>query len=214
MEDFLTRMWAYEIFSAFVSLAAICAMIGFLLYLDNKPLISWTAHISPNTVISILSTLCKATLLTVIGACIAQLRWMYYRSAPQKLKEIDTFANASKGIAGSVKMFWTVSKKQTPGRVATFGAFLVVIAIAIDPFSQQVLKYQVQDVATQGLAATMPVAHGIGDARTILDNNQAWRGLYAGLIGFDYPIPYQCISGNCTWPAFATLGVCGTCQVS
>lgn len=214
LKDFLDRVWAYEIFSVLVSLGAMGAMIGVLVYMDNKPLSSWTARISPNTVISILSTLCEATLMTAIGACIAQLRWLYYRTAPQKLGDIDTFANATKGTVGSLRMVWDVSKKQNSGRIACFGAFLIIIAIAIDPFSQQVLRYQVQNIATAGLAATIPVSHGIGDASTILNNNQAWRGLYAGLLGFDYPMPYQCNSGNCTWPSFATLGVCSSCEAS
>ena len=143
-KNWLGRIWAYEIFSVLVAILAFCGMIGFLVHLDDKPLTYWKSKISPNTVISILSTLYKATLLTVISACIAQLRWVHYKTAPQKLGDIDTFANASKGPYGSLKLFLGLSKRHHSGRIACFAAVLIIIAMVLDPFAQQVLKYQVE----------------------------------------------------------------------
>lgn len=36
--------------------------------------------------------------------------------------------------------------------------------------------------------------------------------LLAGLYGIDQPMPFDCDTGNCTWPQFTTLGICSYCE--
>lgn len=69
--------WREEILSAFFSIACTAAMIIVLIKFDGKVLSSWAWYISPNAVISILSTGSKAAMILPVAECISQLKWIY-----------------------------------------------------------------------------------------------------------------------------------------
>lgn len=69
--------WWQEIVSLVFSIACTAAMVIVLIEFDGKVLSSWAWYISPNAVVSILSTGSKAAMILPVGECISQLKWIY-----------------------------------------------------------------------------------------------------------------------------------------
>lgn len=69
--------WWLECLSAFFSIIFVVAMVIVLIKFDGKLLSSWVWVVSPNAVISILSTASKATMIMTVAECISQLKWIY-----------------------------------------------------------------------------------------------------------------------------------------
>ena len=93
----------------------------------------------------------------------------------------------------------------------------------MSPFAQQIVVYQSRDdVATRNSGASINTALSYtwvlpGDPSNpspqfvpILPMKAAvWGGLFAANPN---PVPpYECPTGNCTWPDFSTLAVCSSC---
>lgn len=69
--------WWLEGLSALFSIICIVAMVIVLVKFDGKLLSSWVWVISPNAVVSVLSTASKATMILTVAECISQLKWIY-----------------------------------------------------------------------------------------------------------------------------------------
>lgn len=76
--------WWTEIISAIFSVLCIIAMVVVLVEFDGKQLSNWVWVISPNAVISVLSTASKATMILPVAECISQLKWIYLNRHGQK----------------------------------------------------------------------------------------------------------------------------------
>lgn len=102
----------------------------------------------------------------------------------------------------------------------------MIIAVAIDPFTQQLLTYVDCSVVLDDTIATLPrtncfVGNGyvIGDNASIglqaLDETieaGIQASVLAGFFGTPYtPVP-ECPSGNCTFSSFTTVGFCSKCE--
>ena len=91
--------------------------------------------------------------------------------------------------------------------VSSLGAFITILALAIDPFAQQVASYQLEKFASSQ-NSTLPVRFSFSD-----DLDASFLGaVYAGLFGSGQNAlnPY-CPSGNCTWAPYETLALCSRC---
>lgn len=38
------------------------------------------------------------------------------------------------------------------------------------------------------------------------------KSIYGGFLDFETPVDFGCLTGNCTWDAFSSLGLCSSCQ--
>jgi hypothetical protein len=130
--------WFLEIGAAVLSLAFMMAVVGVLLAIHGKPLADWGLPIRPNSLISVFVTLSKASMLLTIEACISQLKWLHFEQAPHLLDELQTFDSASRGPLGSLLLIW---KMRGRAIVASTGAFITIVALAVDPFAQQIISY-------------------------------------------------------------------------
>lgn len=79
--------WLEAVFLLFSILGQI-AIAVILFKTDGILLSSWTFYLSPNTVVSTLSTAAKAGMLLAIGECISQLKWLHLGRAASKCVEI------------------------------------------------------------------------------------------------------------------------------
>lgn len=102
--------------------------------------------------------------------------------------------------------------------LSTIGAVVIIVALAVEPFSQQLLQYY-NCVRTVPHQASLP--------RTQYYRGQNPTHLFAGMSSVDYglesqgyggifaPSPlqvdFECPSGNCTFPDFSTVGLCSHC---
>jgi hypothetical protein len=107
--------------------------------------------------------------------------------------------------------------------LGSFGAVIVILAVAMSPFAQQIVIYRPrEDIAISNPHSSINTALNYtwvlpGDPSNpspqfvpILPMKAAvWGGLFAA---DPNPVPpYDCPTGNCTWPAFSTLAVCSSC---
>ena len=114
----------------------------------------------------------------------------------------------------------------TSSYMGSFGALITIFALAVDPFSQQVIKYTYCLQAVDGLSASVAVAntyYRVSKDSFSLDA-QMVSASYAALV--DIPsntsaiIPFTCETGNCTFSSaqsengatHMSLGLCGQCE--
>ena len=101
----------------------------------------------------------------------------------------------------------TISITDSVRHVSSLGALITVFALAIDPFTQQVASYQVEELASSQ-NSTLPVRFYFPD-----DLNESFKGAaIAGLFGSGQTtFNPHCPSGNCTWAPYQSLALCSQC---
>lgn len=115
--------WIWELVGIAVSVAAIAGIVGLLSYLDDRPQPSWsytasarkvgdkvipavTVAISPNSILSLLSTICRLCVLIPITKGLAQLKWVWFAEQQRALSDFEAFENATRGVTGSLFLVW------------------------------------------------------------------------------------------------------------
>jgi Protein of unknown function (DUF3176) len=112
----------------------------------------WKSKISLNAIISVFATISKSALLVPVTACVSQLKWRHFEYNARALKEMDVFDRSSRGPLGALELLMSVNWRAP---VASIGAGIILLALAIDPFTQQILEFPVR---------TVPVSVGNGSA--------------------------------------------------
>ncbi|CAI7628860.1 unnamed protein product [Penicillium bialowiezense] len=176
---------------------------------DQKPRPPLHYGITLNAIVSILATASKSALLFVVGECIGQLKWVWFYKGSERrqLSDMQLFDSASRGPMGSLVMTFQHRGKS----LVSLGAVVLVCALAIDPFMQQILAYPLRStvVATGTQHATakqtvnlIPAALGMNMQDLVF--TEAWS--------HDFEVAPSCPSGNCTFPAFQSIGMCSQCE--
>lgn len=226
--------WTWEIISILLSIGCIVAIAVVVAVLNGKPLSEWGLPIRPNSLVSIFAAISKAALIFPVAQSISQLKWLYYRQDHRALIDIQRFDDASRGPWGSILFLWHF---KTRALVASCGCLITIVALAMDPFTQQIMEYPMRSVSMGNMSASTQVAHAydtglrgtLGAASGKCQSR--WSGINAddntsaqyvspgmqaavlsGIYGLSSDPPFSCPSGNCTWPAMSTLGVCSSCQ--
>ena len=101
----------------------------------------------------------------------------------------------------------TTSVADIVRHVSSLGALVTVLALAINPFAQQVATYQLEQVASSQ-NSTLPVRFAYPNDLISTFKAAAYNGLFGS--GHNTLTPY-CPSGNCTWTPYQTLAVCSQC---
>ena len=105
-------LWWQELLSIGFSVLCLAANVGVLVYLDQKPYSSWRiarVNITPNTIISIIATFAKASLMLPIAESIVQLKWLHFQARMQRVSDLQVFDDASRGPLGSMRLLWRVN---------------------------------------------------------------------------------------------------------
>lgn len=207
-------VWLLEILACFVSLLSLVATIIILNSFDGTELRHWSianVSISPNTLIAIFTTVVKSSMMLAVAEGISQLKWTYFQQQPHPLLHLEVFDGASRGPLGAIKLLGTLRLKVV---VVSVGAVVTVLALAIDPFTQQVLSYPVRPMeVTNDTAPSIPRTDWFNGGVSNVDTSQSpelkavFRGMYDGVLDVDF----SCPTGNCTWPLYDSLGICSTC---
>lgn len=151
------KSWGVETASTIFSMLCVVAMVIILSRIDGRLLSSWTIEVSPNAVISVLSTASKAAMILPVAEGLSQLKWLYLERQGLRqvrsvfldctnanamrscsLDHLQTFDDASRGPWGALK-FFLFARKAT--FIAYVGCIVTIAAIALEPFTQQILSY-------------------------------------------------------------------------
>lgn len=229
-------LWSWELLAVTTSVLALIATTAILYAYDDKTLDSWKAPLRPNTVISTLSTLAKSSMLMAIGEGLGQLKWVYFEQRAHRLRDFEIFDEASRGPLGACRLLWRVHWRAF---MASVGAAIVLLALAMDPFVQQVISFpQLYVNATVDhalIGGNRVFVLGEADGYPPVDEFSSATSDLIGMHGMDFPTvstkrttgmaaainagvfgrplqaTYNCASGNCAWDQFTTLAVCSAC---
>lgn len=108
------KLWWMELLAIVVSLACLGANVAFLTVLNDKEYKSWKiarVDFTPNTIISIIATFTKASLLLPIAEVLSQLKWLHFQGRIQQLSHLQTFDDASRGPLGSLRLLWNINRE-------------------------------------------------------------------------------------------------------
>lgn len=148
----LLLLWKYELLSMVVSLGALLAIVGLLFAFDGKPMTHWKAIAQPNAVVSALSTLAKSSMLMVVGQGLGQLKWQHFVQRPRRLMDFEFFDNASRGPWGALEFLYHIHWRAFAGST---GAIITILAVAMDPFAQQVIQFDSRLIAAGNMTSVI-----------------------------------------------------------
>jgi hypothetical protein len=143
--------WWWEFGAIVVSLVSMTLIITILLAMNGKPLQYWKLPIQINSLVAVLSTIARSASLLILAEGLSQLKWNHFEKPASTLDQLQTFDDASRGPWGAL-MFFLKMKKGI--RILTaIGAALTVLALAFEPFTQQVLEFPSRKISiTNGTA--------------------------------------------------------------
>lgn len=214
-------LWLNETMSLLISCIALALIAAILAAYQDKTLPEWPSLISINSLISIFTSVLKAAMLFPIAEGISELKWAWF-TKPRHLNEMDRFDAASRGPLGSLTLF-----NRSRISLASLGALITILALAIDPFTQQILQYydcpqpleatvatvaRTNNYTTSGIINRDPQRNLVTDSSMTLGISQALMnssGNASSNLAFD------CQSGNCTFPqgkdfSYTSLGMCSS----
>ncbi|KAJ8132933.1 hypothetical protein O1611_g688 [Lasiodiplodia mahajangana] len=213
--------WGWEIFTLVMSAVLFGAQVGILLWVKDKPYYqTWgVPYLSLNAAIAILTTACKASQLHAVSEALGQVKWINFKTAPRRLKQFELYDATSRGPGGAALFVSTVR-----WNLATLGAFVVILALVADPFTQQVIELVARNVTTPDNTALFGFAQGYntnplqtalnGVAQPdIASRDPGIQGaILRGIYNIKSPDEFQC-GGACSWNGtYKSLGVSSTCN--
>ena len=166
----LLLLWKYELLSMVVSVGALLSIVAVLFAFDGKPMTRWKAIAQPNTVVSALSTLAKSSMLMVVGQALGQLKWQHFESRPRSLIDFEIFDSASRGPWGALELLCRIRWRALAGST---GAIVTVLAVAMDPFAQQVIQFDSRLVTAHNETSAISAARSY-------DMNSRWESIAGG----------------------------------
>ncbi|KAI0545491.1 hypothetical protein F4679DRAFT_599449 [Xylaria curta] len=228
--------WILEYISLVLSWITIIALVALMAKMDGIRLSSWTAPVSPNTVISILAAIARAPLGFTISSCIGQLKWNWFRKRADSLITFDRLDDASRGPWGSL---WLIIWVKASHWVA-IGAAIVIALLAFEPFLQAILSFdgridlvsnaseakigrsEILDAGFSANRQSIPVRIPPTNETVYLDTMDtvpdfrvvfAMNNAFADLLAASKQTPsFSCPTANCTWAPFTSLAVCSVCK--
>ncbi|KAK5690875.1 hypothetical protein LTR97_012038 [Elasticomyces elasticus] len=199
--------WAPELIAITFSTACLVAIAAVLFVYKDKTTPHLPYDITLNAVISILATASRSLLIFTVAAAIGQLKWCWYRHE-RGVTDIQSFDDASRGPWGSMMLLFSWRAQS----LAALGASITVLALAFDPFVQQILTYPTKMVFVPAAYSSVMrtpsyVAFDPGDDEWL---NAISSGVWSG--STQLMRPPTCASGTCTWPEpVRSVGWCSKC---
>lgn len=132
--------WTLEVTAAVFSALCISTITLILWSINGKPYEAWQllrTDITPNTLLSIVSTLAKSSLLLTIAAGLGQAKWLHLQK-DRRLADIQAFDEATRGPLGALRLLW---RTRLRALLAAVGCMLTILVLATEPFVQQILTY-------------------------------------------------------------------------
>ncbi|KAK3375602.1 hypothetical protein B0T24DRAFT_524142 [Lasiosphaeria ovina] len=218
-ESILSRAnsWTYEMLSMLFAIGAVGSITGVLAYYDGKSLPSWPSSITLNAIIAILATIATASMSVPLSSGLGQLKWIRFRQNRTPLSDMELFDDASRGALGALALLL----RARGGIAGSFGCTIMVIALLLNPFAQQIATYPVRTVSTPQGAVNFralkygPALSGNSDAAPFVPILPLKAAVYNGMFAENgkpwMSLPFTCQTGDCDWDPIETLAVCYKC---
>ncbi|KAI0426603.1 hypothetical protein F5Y09DRAFT_351077 [Xylaria sp. FL1042] len=225
-----TWWWWWEIGSLFINVVSLTILVGVLAGYQHHALSNWHFPLQPNSVISILATIMKTTVLLSVSACLGQLKWHHF-STPRQLSDLEAFDEASRGPWGS---FLFLLQCHRWFLLATGLAIITLVSLLIGPAAQQILDFQSSEAILEGTDAKIASSHNfklrvsadsqdadytntLGRGSTLINNTAALSirsTLVNAMIGNISPFSFSCPDSavKCLYPKFTTGAI--SCDIS
>lgn len=236
----VVRAWAWEMATSVTAVSLLVAIIIIVRKQDNQPTGNWTFPVTLNSLIALLSTILRGSMVVIAAEILSQMKWMLLSpSTPlAPLSHFQKFDDASRGIWGTLGLIPIVFLRSP---ISTLCALTILLSFAVGPFTQQSLTTINRIVPFQSGIAALPVAQSIiGGAVTyvgggLLDTavpevtveaqNQILAAVLSPQNG-EWSIKPDCSSGNCQFRSWesgvlldgtpetthASAGICSTCS--
>ncbi|KAK4213581.1 hypothetical protein QBC37DRAFT_463818 [Rhypophila decipiens] len=202
------RWWWWEVASLILSINAMAAVLWILCKINGLPLDQWTFPIQANSLVSVFLTISKSALLIPVAECISQAKWMQFSRKPQKLSRLQEYDDASRGPFGAAVLL-----VRKVGWIAWLGAFLSVIALALDPFVQQIIEFPSRPVALSSGGAQISATQSINKIDLPAMRGAILSAIYSPKEDPSSPLTYTCTTGSCLWnQTITSVGVCSFCH--
>ncbi|KAK0101354.1 hypothetical protein ONS95_006529 [Cadophora gregata] len=206
--------WKVETFCCVFGIVSLGAIAATLAPFQNRPLPQLPYEISLNSLISLYVIMLKTAMFVILCSGLGQLKWTWF-SRTRPLQDLERFDEASRGAWGAVKLIFSLRGRNL---LVTLGALITVIAIAIDPFAQQIVKYssceQISTISQGFIPRTNSFSNrGIHIGANL---NTVDLGMQSAVnVGIFSPstviTPFTCSTGNCTFPEYRSIAYCGGC---
>ncbi|KAE8420070.1 hypothetical protein BDV36DRAFT_293719 [Aspergillus pseudocaelatus] len=216
----LNSAWyVWEVLAVILSAATLIAIIVILTKFDQQPQPTW-GHVSLNSVISWLSTISKGCVLYAISEALGQLKWVWFAQGTRPMTNLRAFDSASRGFYGSGELIWTLRFRH----FAVWGSLAVILALAFDPFTQNLIHYfpnSVVDPYQRAFLANSTYYNTTGppsqNYAIVWVDPSVKANVYNSLFNNDQSKPwatpkYICNTSNCTWGPTAAIEVRARCS--
>ncbi|KAK4505999.1 hypothetical protein PRZ48_003964 [Zasmidium cellare] len=208
-------IWWKEFIACFLAVAAAIATFATLYPYQGKPLPQWPYLITVNALISAYMVVLKASTTFLLAEGLGQQKWRWFDGTEKPLYDFALHDEATRGPWGAVKLLTRTSLTHV---WHWLGCILILLALFVDPFTQQVLHYSDCNVLEESGMATIPRTnffagggpHAGAGLISITSDEQA--AINAGISAPGGHVDAQCPSGNCTYPPFSTIGYCSACE--
>ncbi|KAI8626221.1 hypothetical protein F5Y19DRAFT_466598 [Xylariaceae sp. FL1651] len=216
--------WWWEIASLVLCTISMGLVILLLVKINGLALQDWTFFLQPNSLLSVLTTVGKASMLVSVASCISQLKWDHFNTRERHLYHLELFDRASRGPWGSLMLLYGL---RTPAITAVALALVTVVAFGIEPSAQQIIQTLSREVPLNNVTANIGRADSY-QSKGFFANSDQWHNFFgtanntdavtleaallngaAGTIGrpsFSCPSP----ASRCTYDDFSTLGLCAS----
>ncbi|KAI0442941.1 hypothetical protein F4803DRAFT_575063 [Xylaria telfairii] len=214
--------WWWEIGAAVLSITSLVLLFVLLSKSDGRRLQSWSLPIQPNSLIAVLTTVAKTSMMVPVASCLSQLKWRHFIYQPRPLNEFQVMDDASRGPWGSfiflaggfrIRAFLPISL-----------AFITVVGLGFEPSAQQILDFPERKSILTNASAEVGIATEYLSKAFVSTGSTVWTliptpdlfhlqsSIIDGISGAVFEPYFNCPSDYCTWEDFTTLGICSAYQ--
>lgn len=215
-DRYILDSWWLEFLAWLLAAVMLMALLILLGEFNGKALSEWHSELTLNTIIAVLSQLVQMLLLVPITSSLSQLQWLWYRNK-KPLKDMAYFHDASTGLIDGLILVY----KCHTSLFVWLGIISTILQALFGAFAQQALSLPIRQISigppgtiSRSLIYNTPLGSEQIENVTPPPPEvvpEMKLAIYTGLLR-DRVNPSEvqgnCITGNCTFGVFASMGVC------
>ncbi|KAF1844329.1 uncharacterized protein K460DRAFT_369193 [Cucurbitaria berberidis CBS 394.84] len=208
-------IWWLETACAVLVVGALVGIITTVNAFNNKPLPHWPYSLSINTFIAAFTVLLKTSAGLILAEGISHIKWTSLKR-PRSLRSFWIHDEASRGPWGAMQLLWNDKGRH----VSSLGAFITIVILFLEPFSQQIVTFPVCVQVEPRETAFIPRTNFYKEEGITVGGSSTsipWKvrnSVNQGMFATNKPqLDISCQSGNCTFPnEYSSLAFCSKCE--